>query len=624
MWEVVWTDPDRESRKEHRERKATEREQKDKTRAARSSMSTRSSSSSDNKPFSFFGSKSLKRTLAPSTKSSALKAPSIDSTFRGSLLSAASEPPPAELPCSPVTTETTVDRTFVPENFIEDSLGSPSSNRDSVFSKWTDNSKWTDVSRWTDNSLAIPSSPCNTSVAESTAAARASHYVQTLGPTSYITKSTEVTILPRTADNDSAGMVSHVTITAEPVKEEPPTPPRSPAIEPQTPFIIDTPVNLFPGQPMPRHSLRRKPSWTTAFKPNNPDAWKPPDAWDCGPPPEVRTPMVEDVIEETPEPESGLSMSMDLNGMQREVRRMAAASTSIRLLRLKEVWGDTSDASLYKELEMEKKRWMLSSLHNMDRPMEATNTKNAPNKITPSKARKVLALYETQATTSYLAALHCSKKVYHLSSSPLSHTLFPNIHPIRVPAISPSAFPVAPSLFGAVYSLGLPALVPSPEVPGLLKNVHRCLSPGGTFHLTLIDPLPVTTTLGPLMRSWIEDNLVFNLEKNFRCMNPSKLFPLWMADASLRAEGSTITTVKFFAIPPTDKPDTATTDDEQLAERAIKQELRSLVGRMLWKEVWGQYITADKWWWEHDEIVDECDQLKTSWEYSIIEAVKEA
>ncbi|KAJ3940149.1 uncharacterized protein N0V96_010160 [Colletotrichum fioriniae] len=221
-------------------------------------------------------------------------------------------------------------------------------------------------------------------------------------------------------------------------------------------------------------------------------------------------------------------------------------------------------------------------------------------------------------------AIHFNKQVYHLASSPLSHTLFPNIHPVNVPAISPSAFPVAPSLFGIVYSLALPALLPSPEVPSLLKNVHRCLAAGGAFHLTLIDPLPVTTTLGPLMRSWIEENLIFNLEKNFRCMNPSKLFPLWLADASLRAEGSTITTVRFSAIPPTDRPDTATTDAEVLADKAVKQELRSIVGRMLWREVWGQYITADQWWWEIPKIVEECEQLKTAWEYSIIEAVKEA
>lgn len=110
--------------------------------------------------------------------------------------------------------------------------------------------------------------------------------------------------------------------------------------------------------------------------------------------------MVEDVILETPELEDGLAMSMDLNGMQREVRRMAAASSSIRLLRLKEVWGNTNDAGLYKELEMEKKRWMLSSLHNMDRPLELDRAKAVANKITPDKARKVLALYETQGKCS--------------------------------------------------------------------------------------------------------------------------------------------------------------------------------------------------------------------------------
>ncbi|OHW96659.1 hypothetical protein CSPAE12_04694 [Colletotrichum incanum] len=621
MWEVVWTDPDRESRKEHRERKAVEREHKDKSRTTRSSMSTRSSSSSDNKPFSFFGSKGLKRTLTPSSTKApmtpALKAPSIDSDYRGSLLSAVSEPPPlplpTELPCSP---DTTVDRTYLPEHFAESLQSSPiSSNRDSVFSKWTD------------TSLAGPTSPCNTSVAESTAGKR-EHYVQTLGPTSFITKSTELTILPRTIENDIAGMISHITITAEPVKEEPPTPPRSPATQPAVPAMatsamLDTPVNLFPGQVSPKKSLRRVPSWTIAFKPNNPDAWKPPDAWDCGPSLEVRNPMIEYVSEETLEVEDGLAMSMDLNSMQREIRRMAAASHSIRLLRLKEVWGDTTDANLYKELEMEKKRWMLSSLHNMDKQADKNQAAH-PNKITPAKAKKVLALYETQATASYLAALHFNKQVYHLSSAPLSHTLFPNIHPVLVPAISPSAFPVAPSLFGVAYSLALPALLPSPEVPGLLKNVHRCLAVGGALHLTLIDPLPITSTLGPLMRSWIEENLIFNLEKNFRCMNPSKLFPLWLADASLRGEGSTITTVKFCAMPPIDRPDTATTDGEQIAERAVKQELRSMVGRMLWREVWGQFITANQWWWEQPDIVAECEQLKTAWEYSIIEAVKNA
>ncbi len=83
------------------------------------------------------------------------------------------------------------------------------------------------------------------------------------------------------------------------------------------------------------------------------------------------------------------SMALDLAGMQREVKRMAAASAHIVLLRLKEEWGTATDAALYKELEMEKKRWMLSALHNMD-PTRDTHIKSHQDDD------RVLAFFETQ------------------------------------------------------------------------------------------------------------------------------------------------------------------------------------------------------------------------------------
>lgn len=137
------------------------------------------------------------------------------------------------------------------------------------------------------------------------------------------------------------------------------------------------------------------------------------------------------------------------------------------------------------------------------------------------------------------------------------------------------------------------------------------------------------------MRAWLDENLLFNLEKNFRCMTPSKLFPIWLADACLRGEGSTITTVKFFAIPPTQVKDkeaharweygnNTTNENPPDGRGATRVELRSIVGRMLWKEVWGSYITADKWWWEDPACIEECTTMGTFWEYSLIEAVKEA
>lgn len=89
-------------------------------------------------------------------------------------------------------------------------------------------------------------------------------------------------------------------------------------------------------------------------------------------------------------------MSLDLNGMQRELKRMAAASESIILVRLKEEWGKSDDATLYKELEMEKKRWMLSAIHTMDQNLETESLHPSPSKWPTSVPPKILALHESQ------------------------------------------------------------------------------------------------------------------------------------------------------------------------------------------------------------------------------------
>jgi hypothetical protein len=145
----------------------------------------------------------------------------------------------------------------------------------------------------------------------------------------------------------------------------------------------------------------------------------------------------------------------------------------------------------------------------------------------------------------------------------------------------------------------------------------------------------------------LDDNLILNLEKQFRCINPSRLFPDWLADAGLRAEGSTVMYVKFFASVPSaawsrcsstaisrreddDDRDPATIDEyekerqreKEMEDGLIKQELKSVVGRMLWKEIWGPYVQGEKWWWEDESIVDECERMGTVWEYAVIEAVK--
>lgn len=208
-------------------------------------------------------------------------------------------------------------------------------------------------------------------------------------------------------------------------------------------------------------------------------------------------------------------------------------------------------------------------------------------------------------------------------------------------------------MFSAVYCLSLPSLVASSEIPPLLRTIHRTLAPGGAAHLTLIDPAPVPQSLGPRMRLWIEENLQMNLERKFRCIHPRKLVPGWMADAHLRGACSTITTVKFFAIPPAHETSTSHataalarvtgasastsvcgTDDGtasstsslssvKKADSRVRMELRSVVGRMLWREVWGKYVTGNNWWWDDPLCVKECQEMGTHWIYEIIVGIKE-
>ncbi len=130
------------------------------------------------------------------------------------------------------------------------------------------------------------------------------------------------------------------------------------------------------------------------FQVDNPDSWKPPDAWGCSPTVDTTCPVTEELGRDTEAEEGvGNSMAMDLPAMQRELRRMAAASPQIMLVRLTEEWGRTPDASFYKELEMEKKRWMLSALYNLDRP-KAEGVSSYRESL--PKGARILALFETK------------------------------------------------------------------------------------------------------------------------------------------------------------------------------------------------------------------------------------
>lgn len=83
--------------------------------------------------------------------------------------------------------------------------------------------------------------------------------------------------------------------------------------------------------------------------------------------------------------------------------------------------------------------------------------------------------------------------------------------------------------------------------------------------------------------------------------------------------GSTIATVTVPAVPEHFAEKTESTKPSE-----IRKELRCEVSRMLWQEIWGSFVHADRWWWDEEDIVQECLELGTFWQYSHIVAVKES
>lgn len=129
-----------------------------------------------------------------------------------------------------------------------------------------------------------------------------------------------------------------------------------------------------------------------------------------------------------------------------------------------------------------------------------------------------------------------------------------------------------------------------------------------------MDAAPVRKTAGPLMRTWIEDRLSVNLERLFRCSKPCSLVPVWLTDAGF--EMAVQEDDQGMTLPCALDPDSATVDDE----------LSTIIGRALWKDIWGSFVDDSpdepKWWWEDEEIVQECIKRQTSLECKTIFAYK--
>ena len=86
----------------------------------------------------------------------------------------------------------------------------------------------------------------------------------------------------------------------------------------------------------------------------------------------------------------------ELSYLQRNIRRMDAASSKIVLERLKEEWLEVADACVYRELELEKQLWMLTVLQHLKKKssMDLSFQIESMSLDTAPGATKLLSLYE--------------------------------------------------------------------------------------------------------------------------------------------------------------------------------------------------------------------------------------
>lgn len=265
-------------------------------------------------------------------------------------------------------------------------------------------------------------------------------------------------------------------------------------------------------------------------------------------------------------------------------------------------------------------------------------------------------------TVAHLAAQDSKNTFYHATRHPLRNATFPNVIPLSLPSLTTYIIAHAlPSDLDLIRSQSLPVMCPAPDMTRALICLRSHLKPGtGILHLTLIDALPHPATLGPNLRKWIENNLIINLPPHSVSHTPTRLLPKCLAAASLRGQGSRRIKTKFFACSASIRGCKLSAEDQQhedhdpdpairrlRTELRVKAELRCLVGRMLWKDIWGPYTRPSqgvkgherkndgsdqgdsseiksKWWWDDEACMAECLQLGTFWEYHTIEAVREA
>ncbi|CAN9159482.1 hypothetical protein CC77DRAFT_782783 [Alternaria alternata] len=299
----------------------------------------------------------------------------------------------------------------------------------------------------------------------------------------------------------------------------------------------------------------------------------------------------------------------ELSRFQRFIRRMEGAGPKVILDRLKEDWQWTAGGDVDEELVLEKQLWLLTGFQMLNLGREQTLPQPECN------TGRILELYGNLSEVYQLSAMHPSQTVHFLTTKPPRPVQLPgNVSYLTVRKLGAVPLPYPEDYFSHIRASTLPSLVPSATLPELFSECHKLLAPGGFLEIRIMDAAPVRKTTGPLMRMWIEDRLSVNLERDFRCSKPCSLVPSWLTAAGF--EMLVQEDDQSMTLPCAIDPDAANVNDE----------LSMIIGRAFWKDIWGSFVDdaqdEPKWWWEDEEIVQECVKRQTLLECRTIFAYK--
>lgn len=113
--------------------------------------------------------------------------------------------------------------------------------------------------------------------------------------------------------------------------------------------------------------------------------------------------------------------------------------------------------------------------------------------------------------------------------------------------------------------------------------------------------------------------------------------PGWCADAGFgpfvagagAGTGNTITRMRFAAATETVRLDSYNRGVARGTREETREELKGVVGRMMWEECWGVFCVGGEGggarrWWEDRGVMEECVGMGTVWEVLVVEAGKES